>query len=778
MTGLDAEDLALDASLTGPPASLDGLADAFGGYTPVRGVTNTIQPGVTGNFTNQDINGILNGTAWNTTAITYSFPTSGSYYGSAYGSGEPFRSFQAASAQQQAVARYAFSLISQYTNLTFVETTESASVHATIRLANSSAPATSWAYYPANWAEAGDVWLGQAASLNPIKAGYDFDTILHEIGHAVGLKHGMTDDGVHGVLPDSHNSTSWSIMTYLSYLGEQQPYYYTNAAGSGPQTYMADDIAALQYIYGANFNTNSGSTTYSWDTNTGQMFINGVGQGASSANKVYETIWDGNGADTYDLSNYATAVNIDLRPGQWSTFSTGQLADLDVLHPGAHMAPGNILNADLYYGDTRSLIENAKGGGGSDVLTGNAGANALDGGGGNDTLIGLGGADTLTGGGGADTFVFAPGQAGNAVITDFSIGQGDKLDLTAFTTIHSLGSLLAHATLSGSDILITFDSGSVTLSNVAAASLTRGQFLFSPGSTPVPPADFNGDGVSDILLRDSTTGAFGYMALTPLGGSSWHAVGGSDASYGVFAVADFNGDGASDMLLRNDTTGDVGFMDLTPGGGPVWHDIGGSAVSYTVQGTGDFNGDHVTDMLWRNNNSGDVGYTALTSSGGASWVHLGNSSTAYTVEGTGDFNGDGVSDLLFRNDSTGDVGYTALTPSGGARWVYLGGSATAYAVQGSGDFNGDGVSDLLFRNQTTGDYGYTALTPSGGASWHALGVSDPTYAIVATGDFNGDGMADVLQRNNATGDYGYMATTLSTGVWHDIGVTDAAHFII
>jgi Ca2+-binding RTX toxin-like protein len=428
---------------------------------------------------------------------------------------------------------------------------------------------------------------------------------------------------------------------------------------------------------------------------------------------------------------------------------------------------------------TLSHFQNLTGSGFADTLTGDAGANVIVGGGGADAINGGGGADTLTGGAGADTFAFAPGQTGASVITDFSVGEGDKIDLTAFRAVHGLAGLAGHIAQSGPDTVITLDTRSVTLSGVTAGSLTAAQFLFAPaGSIPVAPADFNHDGLSDILVRDSTTGDFGYMALSPLGGSGWQAVGASNPSYGVFAVADFNGDGASDMLLRNDTTGDVGFMDMTPGGGPVWHDIGGSAVSYTVQGTGDFNGDHVTDMLWRNDTTGDVGYTALTSSGGAGWVHLGNSSTAYTVEGTGDFNGDGVSDLLFRNDSTGDVGYTALTPTGGARWVYLGGSATAYAVQGSGDFNGDGVSDLLFRNQTTGDYGYTALTRSGGASWHALGVSDPTYTIVATGDFNGDGMADVLQRNTATGDYGYMATTSAAGVWHDVGVTDAAHFII
>ena len=44
-------------------------------------------------------------------------------------------------------------------------------------------------------------------------------TILHEIGHTLGLKHGHYDDGVHGVLPPDHDSSEWSLMTYYSYLG-------------------------------------------------------------------------------------------------------------------------------------------------------------------------------------------------------------------------------------------------------------------------------------------------------------------------------------------------------------------------------------------------------------------------------------------------------------------------------------------------------------------------------------------------------------------------------
>ena len=94
------------------------------------------------------------------------------------------------------------------------------------------------------------------------------------------------------------------------------------------------------------------------------MFINGLaqlapGNGAGgSANRVFETIWDGNGVDTYDLSNYTTAVAINLNPGASSITSSTQLAYLG----NGHYAAGNIYNAYLFNGDARSYIDNAIGG--------------------------------------------------------------------------------------------------------------------------------------------------------------------------------------------------------------------------------------------------------------------------------------------------------------------------------------------------------------------------------------------------------------------------------
>src|SRR5258705_2526900 len=101
---------------------------------------------------------------------------------------------------------------------------------------------------------------------------------------------------------------------------------------------MANDILALQTVYGANFTTHQENTVYSWSSTTGQEFINGVAQLApgggtgGSANRIFETIWDGNGVDTYDLSNYTTAGSVNLNPGASSVTSASQKPHLANCH--------------------------------------------------------------------------------------------------------------------------------------------------------------------------------------------------------------------------------------------------------------------------------------------------------------------------------------------------------------------------------------------------------------------------------------------------------------
>ncbi len=97
---------------------------------------------------------------------------------------------------------------------------------------------------------------------------------------------------------------------------------------------------------------------YKWSSSSGELSINGAAQGKSDRHKVFQTIWDGGGNDTYDFSNYTTGLTVNLTPGEWSITTSAQLANLG----DGHFARGNIANAWLYDGNTASLIENAIGG--------------------------------------------------------------------------------------------------------------------------------------------------------------------------------------------------------------------------------------------------------------------------------------------------------------------------------------------------------------------------------------------------------------------------------
>lgn len=256
----------------------------------------------------------------------------------------------------------------------------------------------------------GDVWFGDddTSYRTPLVGTYSWATHIHELGHAMGLSHGHDAgtpiNGFEFAIPHDRDGMEFSVMTYRSYVGALTNGY-TNEQYGYAQTLMMYDIAAIQHLYGANFNTNSGSTTYTWSTTTGEMFIDGVGQGkpgdgiSAIANRLFLTIWDGGGDDTYNFSNYTENAFIDLAPGGWSLVSEVQRA---YLGEGAY-ANGNIYNALQYLGDLRSLIENAIGGSGNDDIGGNVADNTLTGNGGTDVLVGRGGDDELAGGTDNDT---------------------------------------------------------------------------------------------------------------------------------------------------------------------------------------------------------------------------------------------------------------------------------------------------------------------------------------------------------------------------------------
>ncbi|HEV2745698.1 MAG TPA: pre-peptidase C-terminal domain-containing protein [Allosphingosinicella sp.] len=331
----------------------------------------------------QNIDGLLQGNRWDPLVLTYSFPTSGGLFGTGYGGGEPGNAFEALSAGQRAVVRNVYDMIESVTNLRFTLTTETASNHAVMRFAMSDEPPTASGYYPNPSNEGGDAWFNNSSGTydNPVFGNFAYHTFIHEIGHTLGLKHGHEDFG-NGPMTAARDSMEYSVMTYRSYAGQVVSSYQNETWGYA-QTLMIYDIAALQHMYGADFTTNGGNSIYRWNATTGQMSINGAAQDLPGGNRSFMTMWDGGGTDTYDLSNYGGGVTIDLRPGEWTTTSSVQLANLG----DGNFARGNIANALLFEGDQRSLIENAIGGGGSDTIFGNQAANTLTGGAGSDVVV-------------------------------------------------------------------------------------------------------------------------------------------------------------------------------------------------------------------------------------------------------------------------------------------------------------------------------------------------------------------------------------------------------
>lgn len=231
-------------------------------------------------------------------------------------------------------------------------------------------------------------------------AGYD--TIVHEIGHTLGLKHPHSDTPVTGVFtgvrPNDNNDlgtnnlnqTTYSAMSYI---------HPTYTVGSNVQMKfvrgpMAYDIAALQILYGANTSKNSGTNTYALSSD--------YSVAASMA-----CIWDTGGTDEITYFGSSKAV-IDLRAATLDdgVGGGGYLSyvydDTGRIGSGFTIA-GDVLGILANQGTEHGVvIENASGGSNDDRITGNGADNVLKGNGGRDLLQGLDGNDTLDGGSGAD----------------------------------------------------------------------------------------------------------------------------------------------------------------------------------------------------------------------------------------------------------------------------------------------------------------------------------------------------------------------------------------
>ncbi|HSV70645.1 MAG TPA: hypothetical protein VLI72_11075 [Methylibium sp.] len=411
-----------------------------------------------------------------------------------------------------------------------------------------------------------------------------------------------------------------------------------------PETLMPMDIAALQYLYGANTSYRSGKDVYTFDPAT--PFI--------------KTIYDAGGVDTISVVNFTRGCTIDLRDGHFSSIripSDPLPTGYTELNPGIYDGTDNLGIAF----DT--VIENATGGLGADALTGNAVANVLNGG---------GAADTMTGGAGSDTY-YVNHAGDRAIETDAVRATGGTDAVWCYLATYTLGTNIengrilrtGNATLNGNALnnLLTSGSGDSVLRGAAGADTAD----YARAATAVT--------VTLALTTAQATGGSGTDTLTTIENLTGSAH--NDQLTGNAAANTLNGGNGADTLAGG------GGGDLLSGGAGADRLSGGGGVDVFL-----FNGLSDSDTITDFASASD---RLRIAQGG---IRVGDGDTqiegATTIAGPGGFAA--AAELVV---VTADIG-SGLGAANAA--AAIGSASGAYAVGRTALFMvNDGASSALYR---------------------------------------------------------------------------------
>jgi serralysin len=378
-----------------------------------------------------------------------------------------------------------------------------------------------------------------------------FVTIIHELGHAMGLAH-PHDGGDHADATIFPGVTGpWSIGTAGLNQGIWTTMSYNDGWSQAPSpstvygaqaTLMAFDVAALQTLYGANTATRTGDDTYTLPSATGP-------------GSAWSCVWDAGGVDTITNAGSTKACTINLNDAPLTGAAAGGYVSRDV---------GVIGGFTIAHGAT---IENAVGGGGNDTLVGNAAANVLDGGAGSDTMTGGAGGDIYVVDSARDKVTELAGQGADSVWSAVGYKLGSNLDnlrLTGIANIAATGNSLDNMlegnagknTLSGGDGADVLDGGA------GVDRLTGGRgadvFRFESGDTGVGSGlrdvvtDFkaaDGDRV-DLTAIDANTSIGGVQPFAFIGSVQFSAHAGELRFQHSVLSGDVDGDGSADFEIQ------------------------------------------------------------------------------------------------------------------------------------------------------------------------------------------------------------------------------------
>jgi hypothetical protein len=742
----------------------------------------------------------------------------------------------ALTAAEQTLATNALELWHEVANINFTFTTGAANItynhngDANQYVANTSDTiSVSGQLYQAETIDISTYWFNNDGGAQDGRTGiysYDFQTYLHETGHALGLGHegpynGSATYGVDNIY--TNDTWQWSVMSYMS----------QDNFGGATYDYTISpemaDIYAIQSIYGA-ATTRTGNTTYGFNCNAGSIFsfssYTGLGTPAF-------TIYDSGGTDTLDCSGYSQNQIVDVTPGHWSSVG------------------GYVNNIGV---SLSTNIENIVGGTGNDTIIPNGSlVGTLTGDGGNDTFQGtLGGlylytisdmnvgdkinftdatlasftyqrsGTTLNYGGGyyltlsnnpigtftvtadpisgVDLTLVSPPPPGSISINDVSITEGNSGTKVLTFTVTRTGGTAAfsvdYATASGTatagqdfvatsgtlqfaandttkTISVTIDGDTIVepdesfylnLFNATnSATIADSQGIGTINNDDAQKTDFNGDGKADIVLQQKDTGQVWIWEMNGTQVIGGGNVGTPGAGWKVVTTGDFDGDGKSDIVLQQKDTGQVWLWEMNGNQAVGGGNVGTPGAGWKVVKSGDFNGDGKADLVMQQKDTGQIWLWEMNGNQVIGGGNVGTPDPGWKVKTTGDLNGDGHADIVLQNDTTRQV----------YLWEMSGNSVIAgigdYVIDpgwhplATGSFASSGKADILYQNDSTGQVGITENTTT---TFDNIATPNAGWQVKDTGDYNGDGTTDIVLQQQDTGQvwlWGMNGTAVTGG---------------